>query len=479
MVITIKWDKNETKLKDRARDFGSTDRSIMNALILEYETYVNKRNKILNQQQDVVENLLSRFSDNAVNSTYGLVWNAVDIPFDITSAKEPERDFKQLAKILANVLEQRKTGFKTSLRHILKCYLEYGCGWIYVFNDYNGDIVHRVFSSTEVARSLNIYNRPDVVYLDRGEDACTIVEATEKGEYNVYQKNTKPNEKTEYLGYSSLPYTPIIELSQTGGYNDKYPLGYGLKALSDLKRYHETIRALSNAANAGLYPTAYASSGVNNQNKATQNLRGTIENPVIIDSSIGDKIFPLGYVPVPIDSKNAWEILQICMVNIRESFNFIDRLMTIKDNAQMTATEANIRSQSDLSQVRDTIEVIFSFLNELHRTQLFLLKDHDAFKDWKDVNPNDLNFFHTSIFKKSSDAQKIVEINQGLDISAKAIQLSSLAQQAGLSDVIDTSAVLKQVAETTNIALSSEKQNNTVTSLLQNLLQNTEPNQPL
>lgn len=463
----------EQKLKDIAIAFSGSDRSYINSLIDEYDRYVSKgvKNSFGGQEQ-YIENLLARFSDNAVNSTYGLIWNAVDIPFDITHAKEPERDLKPLAKALANALEQRKTGFKQSLRHILKCFLEYGSGWIYVFNDYNGDLCHRVFSSREIARSLNIYNLPDVVYLDRGNDACTIVKTTETGQYHVYQKNISEKNTPEYIGKGEIPHSPILELSQTGGYNDKYPLGYGIKALSDLKRYHNIMQTLSSAANVGIHPIAYTSSGVNSQNKAGdsffENTIGTPSNPILVDYAIGDKIFPIGYVPAPINSNDAWQLLQMSAVSIREAFNFIERLMTIKDNAQMTATEAQLRSQGDLSQVRDTIEVIFAFLNELHRTQLFLLKGHKDFKDWSDINPKDLNFFHTSIFKKSSDAQKISEISQGLDLAAKAIQFGAMAQQAGV-DVIDSTSVLKEVASTTNLAMSSEKQSSTLASLFQNL----------
>lgn len=466
-------------LKEKALNFGSSERSMMHAAIKEYNSLVVRRSNSLAEFQlntngrTSVESVLSRFADDAVNSTYGMVWNAVDIPFTITSSTEPDRDFTELAKILATVLEQRKTGFKSSLRHILKCYLEYGSGWMYVFNDGDGNIVHRVFSVMEVARSLDIFNRPEVVVLDRGDDAFTLVHRKNHKEFHVTHKNTTSDNASNDASSGTIPYSPIIELSLTGNYNDKYPLGYGLKAISDLKRYDDIIHSLNEASGAGLRPIPFMSSGVNMANKADSRARANA-GQILIDSAIGDKIFPVGYIPAPINSVDAWRLFELASVNIRESFNFINRLLTIKDNAQMTATEAQIRSQSDLSQIRDTIEVIFSFLNDTHRAQLFILKDHELFKDWKDIDPNDLNFFHTSIFKKESDAQKIMEINQGLDIGMKAVQFGAMATQSGIGDVIDSRTVLRDVAKTTNIALSSEKQNlnSTLASLLQNVTQN-------
>lgn len=468
------------KLQDRAIEFGSSERTMLQQAIKEYENLVTRRSRTTETLQtssvNTTESVLSRFADDAVNSTYGLVWNAVEIPFTITSKKEPDRDLTKLAETLANKIEERQTGFKAALRHILKCYLEYGSGWIYVFHDPDGEIVHRVFSVREIARSLDIYNRPDVIYLDRGDDAFTLVHAIGKNEYKIIQRNTE-NSRIKDVYSDPIPFSPILELSLTGGYCDKYPIGYGIKAISDLKRYDNIVKQLTVASVKTLNPVAYTSPSVNANNKSMIGINtpcpiGSIDNPIQIDAAIGDRIFPVGYIPTPINAVDAWRIFEIASVNIRESFNFINRLMTIKDNAQMTATEAQIRTSSDISQIRDTIEVIFSFLEELHKTQLFLLKDHPDFEEWKDIDPLDLKFIHTSIFKKESDAQKIMEINQGLDLAGKAIQVGNMVQQAGYGDVIDSRTMLRQVAETAKLATSNERQNSILASLLQDVTQN-------
>lgn len=468
------------KLVEKATEFGNSERVILQQAIKEYESLVTRRSRnttetLQTSSVHATESVLSRFADDAVNSTYGLVWNAVDVPFTITYKKEPDRDLTKLAETLANTIEERKTGFKASLRHILKCYLEYGSGWVYAFNDPDGEIVHRVFSVREIARSLDIYNRPEVIHLDRGDEAFTLVQAMGKNKYKIIQRNTE-NSRIQDIYSDPIPFSPILELSLTGGYGDKYPVGYGIKAISDLKRYDNIIKQLSLASIKTLNPLAYTSPSVNSNNKSMVGINtpcpiGTNDKPILVDTS-NDRTFPVGYIPVPINAVDAWRIFEIASVNIRESFNFINRLMTIKDNAQMTATEAQIRTTSDISQIRDTIEVIFAFLEELHKTQLFLLKDHPDFQEWKDLDPLDLKFTHTSIFKKESDAQKIMELNQGLDLAAKAIQVGNMVQQGGYGDVIDQRTMLREVAETAKVATSNERQSSILSSLLQNVTQN-------
>lgn len=468
--------------KKKVEDFYSGQRQSLTQSIYEYDDivyYRNRGNGMVTSGKTpettasfATESTLNRFADDAVNSTYGMIWNAVEKPFSIEDFTQPDLDLSPLAEIMATVLEQQNTRFHQSLRHILRCFLEYGSGWMYVMFDAENGLKHRVFSIREVCRSKDMYLNPDCILLNRSgykyvDDDYSLFKKEKNGKWKIEHVDNKISVKK-----SEMPFLPIQELSLTGKYDEMYPAGYGIRALADLKRYDNIIRVLTEKAAEGLNPIAYTSSSVNNQNRATNANIGNIgyipdgsrEKPKVIDL-IDASNLPVGFVPSPISSADAWKIFEITSVNIRESFNFINRLLTIKDDAQMTATEVNVRTQADLSQVRDTVENIFSFLNEVHRVQFYFLKDTPEFKQWAHLDPANLNFFHTSIFKNQAKKNVLEEVNTGLDLVGKALQVLTAAQQAGVQ-FLDQEKILQDIAKNTRLALLDEQKTNALATIL-------------
>lgn len=444
------------------------DRSQLIKMIDEYNSLVHKRSKF-NASYDssatfAVETVLSRFSEDAVNTTYGMVWNALDKPFSIIDKTDLSLRFDDLENLLWNHLESKNSGFKTALRHALKCYLEYGSAWMYILpaKEKTEGLRHRVFSLKEIKRKLDIYLEPEQIYLDRGQNAYTFCERKET-KWKIHQKNDG-----DFLKESAeIDYCPILELSQTGIYSDIYPCGYGLKALADLKRYDNIVKKLTEVAGEAINPTYYTTSAINIANKSNIGYPieyGSRKNPLIVDDIMGARQ-PFGNIPHNVATADAWRIFEITSVSLRESFNFINRLLTIKDDAQMTATEAQIRSRSDLSQVRDTIETIFSWLNEVHKVQLYIMREQNLLDNFKNVKIENLMFLHTSIFKQEDEQKKIQQINTGLDLTAKLTQVVQILNQSGMQ-TLDTQAMINKISEMTELALSREQTPNALLSLL-------------
>lgn len=437
-------------------------------MINEYNALVHNRAKFSTifdaNATTAVEGVLSRFSDDAVNTTFSMVWSSSSAPFRIIDLNDKDRDLSDVTEKLIHFLSAKNTDFKRALRHALRCFLEYGSAWIYVLIDTHGNLRHRVFSLLEIHRKLDMYNQPVEILLERGDDEFSFFEQNEKGFWEV---NHHDKGSMGLRGSKNLLINPLVELTQTGIYSDSYPIGYGLKALADLKRYDNIVKKLTEVAGDELNPIFYTTSGINNANKSlilANRSDGTRENPIIIDDVMGARM-PFGSIQNNANSVDAWRIFEIVSVSLRESFNFINRLMTIKDDAQMTATEAQIRTSSDLEQVRDTLDAVFDWLQKVNKAQLYTLFLRGDMPELKGVDISKLAFEYASVFKKKDEQNKLSSISVGLDLIAKITQVAQILRQSGGSE-LDQQAILAEVAKITQLALASEAQQSGLSDLL-------------
>lgn len=415
--------------------------------IQEYSTLVHDRSKYGVQSQDTdvfaVDESIQPFVNDAVKAAFSLIWNPAGAPFRIVHDEKSLNDFEEVQeyyKEVAWVLEKEcnypDTDFKYALEQCLKLMFEYGSAFMFVTRR-EKSFFCQALSLENIWLTFDTFRQIEKVVIRQRGDVSDLDTFIEK-DGNHWVMYTPVGEKRYEETY--YDYLPVFMLfSDPPDIGRQYPIGAGLSSLPEIRKLNDIITDLTRSAAALLKPIEYRDPAQNQDNRAddTATVGGRVVDLEIAGST---SHLPIGYVPVPSHPQPAWELWTQMLTRIREKFGSINRLLTLKDNVQITATEANIRSQTDLNQLKNLLDNIFSrFLNPIHNAQLKLLKVRA-----KDLPPlpgvlkgkqYNVTFYHNSIFQKAEERERAQDIQSAIGEFNNLIQVAANAKQSDLKGI--------------------------------------------
>lgn len=464
---------------EELKRYNGNRTEIVNA-IKEYNSLVHYRKACGSNFRDntilAIDNTVQSIVEDVVSSTYGFVWNTESLPFTIRHSTQDTQEvrsfYQKVEQRLALEANSSATGFGKSLRQILKMYYEYGIGWLFLTEFPDKKTFHCSTISPEyVYFKEDNFNQLEVVAVVMSDK---ITYAEKKGEkWNIY----RTNEYESSVEYSEeISYQPFFRFSEIRNPHDRYPLGVGISILPEIKTLNNINSELSVSASRRLKPMRYQVAGANINNSAhfAQQVGRNKDTEILLKEQITkDRMLPFGFVQYPSDERPSYELLSMKITNIRERFGFVNRLLTIKDNVEMTATEANIRNQSDLTQLRDFTSSIYSdFLTDLNISMLKILKRYKKIgvdtgspegeeflipKSLSGKKLYDVIFSYTSVYRKMSQQQRLTEISAGLDLVAKTTQVAKVLQE--LPPQTELTSLIQSINEITRLVPAQSPSN--------------------
>lgn len=456
-----------------------SNRSTIVRAIREYSTLVHDRNEFGgNMSTDVfaVDESIQPFVSDAVKAAFSLLWNPAGTPFKIVHNEKHLNDdeevinyYNEMAWMLETECNNTVTDFKYALEQCLKLMFEYGSAFMFLTR-HKKSFFCQALSLESVWVAYDTFRQIETVVITQSNGFDSLIEKDSKSEkWLMHTKQENRRYKT-----TEYNYLPVFALfSEPPDVGRLFPIGAGLSSLPEIRKLNRIIIDLTRGAAAVLKPTEYRDAGQNIDNRGDDH---TSAGGRVVDVEMGGAPthLPLGYIPAPSDPRPAWELWTQMITRIREKFGSINRLLTLKDNVQITATEANIRSQTDIDQLKNLLDNIFSrFLNPIHNAQLKLLKLNS-----KNLPPlpevlkgkqYDVSFFHNSIFQRAEENQRAQEIQSAVAEFNNLIQVSANAQQSGLSTV-SFEKLAAEIARLHGLPTQSLPSGGVPTDLLRNLI---------
>lgn len=433
------------------------NRSHIVAAIKDYNGLVHTRSRYNKFETSVfaVEETVQPFVEDAVKSTFGMVWTSAEKPFRIVHNDKLIKDdpdviafYEEVEVVLINELNNVRTGFTRALEQCLKNYFEYGCTFVqlkevdedksFFCKAFNLCLAYPSFTETDKLDKLLItQEKQDIEILFKRKDLnkWTIHTLNKKNEISALQVN----------------YTPVYYMTQTPDNEMRFAIGQGLAALPEIKQMDSIVYDLTEACAKLLKPVHYYVAGLftSKGNSPIDDLDCGGREPVVIDAIPTDRIFPFGWAKIPSEVAPAIEILDRLIVKVREKFGFINRLFSIKATEQMTATEATIRTRADRNQTKHLQDMISGqLLSPLYESCLRILNGYKKLPKKPNIIKDmyNITFVHSSIYQETEDEKRLAQINNGLTLLGNIIQFTNATSQIPNAPRIDSRQLATEIA---------------------------------
>ena len=417
--------------------------------IREYNALVHARrhydtSRMQNTTAFAIEDSIQPFVEDAVKTTFAMTWDSIDAPFrivhndkEIAEQQEVFDYYTDVTWIMQKKLNEVQSNFKFSFEQVLKMLFEHGTAISYIV-EHNKSFFSDTYSLEHCFIQFDTYKQVEAVCIAPTYNKTILFYRKTPDTWEMYVL-----EEDKITFSTKVNYQPVfVVFGQPPNVNQTFPVGHGIASLPEIRKINSIIGDITYAAAESLKPQQYMDSAVNLENRSTVNLvkeGGRTEGPLLLSVPPGTSQLPIGYIQSPNQPGPAWELWNQMMIKLREKFGFINRLLTLKDNVEITATEATIRSRADLNQVKNLLDnIFFRFLTPLHLSQMKILdkaRELPVAPAVLNGKKFDVSFMHNSIFQRQEENQRLSEIRNGTLLINELLQVASNAQNAGMTSV--------------------------------------------